>query len=108
MYLFTKQEELILLSVFSLKDSAYLVTIRKHIFEHAGKDWAFGSLYIALERLIKNGYIETFLGEPLPERGGKAIKYYTLTRFGVAALLEIKKLQDTMWKDFSEYALGIQ
>jgi len=108
MHLFTKQEELIMLAIFRLSENAYLVTIRKHLLKYAGKDWAFGSLYIALKRLIKNGYVQTFLGEPTSERGGKAIKYYRLTDRGIEALIEIKKLHDTMWREFSEFSLGLR
>ena len=105
MNLFSKQEELIMLTLFRLKDNAYLVTIKEHLSEHAGKDWAFGSLYVVLDRLKKNNLIQTYLGEPVASRGGKAIQYYKLTDEGIAALRETKKMQDKMWREFSEYNL---
>lgn len=101
MNLLTKQEELYLLTIHRLGEPAYLVNIRGHLLEHTGKDWAFGSLYITLTKLLKKGLLETYTGEPSANRGGKAIKYYRLTEEGMFALTEAKKLQDVMWSGFS-------
>ena len=98
----TKQEELFMLTVFSLEEPAYLVNIRNHLLENTGKDWAFGSLYITLDKLRKKGLIDTYLGKPKGTQGGKAVKYYTLTKDGITALKEAKRLQDVMWKEFSD------
>jgi len=105
MKLLTKQEELLMLALFSLRENAYLVNIREHIIETAGKDWAFGSIYMSLEKLRKNGYVKTRMGEPSSSRGGKAIKFYELTERGIAVLAETKKLHDRMWKEFSKFGL---
>ena len=102
----TKQEELFLLTIFSIRDGAYLVNIREHLIEHADKDWAFGSIYMTLEKLRKKGYVTTRVGEPASVKGGKAIKYYDLTQEGIDALMKAKRVQDSMWKDFSDFATG--
>ncbi len=101
MIILTRQEELSLLTIFRLKDPAYLVNIRDHLLEHTGKDWAFGSLYISLEKLIKKGYLEAHVGEPSATRGGKAIKYYRITQEGTSVLVDSKRLNDLMWREFS-------
>ncbi len=105
MKFFTKQEELLLLAIFSIREGAYLVNIREMLINNTNKDWAFGSLYLALDRLKKEGFIETYLGDPMPTRGGKAIKYYKLTEKAVKELAENKAIQDKMWSDFSETIL---
>ncbi|MCP4724093.1 MAG: hypothetical protein GY863_03605 [bacterium] len=105
MKFFTKQEELLLLAIFSIKEGAYLVNIRELLITNTNKDWAFGSLYLALDRLRKEGYLESYLGDPMPTRGGKAIKYYKLTDNAVKELAENKAVQDKMWSDFSESVL---
>jgi PadR family transcriptional regulator len=105
MDLLTKQEELFLLAVFRIGENAYLVNIREHLMEHAEKDWAFGSIYITLEKLRRKGLITTRVGDPSSSRGGKAIKYYEMTRAGIRALLENKRLHDKMWKEFSDFSL---
>jgi len=97
----TKQEELFLLTIYRLNEPAYLVNIREHLLKFTGKDWAFGSLYITLDKLYRKGYVKTYIGESRGSRGGKAIKYYSLTDEGLSVLAKTKELQDIMWKGFS-------
>ncbi|MCP4724716.1 MAG: hypothetical protein GY863_06755 [bacterium] len=101
----TRQEELILLTIFRLKDNAYIVKIREHLMNHTGKDWSIGAVYVPMDRLRKLGMLDTVIGEPTAKRGGKAIKYYRLTNKGVKSLEEIKKVQDVMWEEFNDYAV---
>jgi len=101
MVILTKQEELFMLTIFRLQEPAYLVNIRNYLFEHTGKDWAFGSLYITLDKLRKKGFVETYTGKPRHTQGGKAIQYYRLTEEGLRVLAEAKRLHDVMWKGFS-------
>jgi DNA-binding PadR family transcriptional regulator len=102
MHLLTKQEELLLLAIFRIQKDAYLVNIREHLKEHIGKDWAFGSIYITLEKLCRKGYVKNRIGSPTASQGGKAIKYYDLTESGIRILKENKRLHDKMWKEFAE------
>ena len=104
MKLLTKQEEMFLLAVFGLGKNAYLVSIREYLKKHTGRDWAFGSLYITLEKLRKRGLIISQVGKPTARQGGKAIKYYRLSEEGVQALRDNKRLQDRIWKEFVEHA----
>lgn len=98
MIFLTKQEELFLLGIVRLQEPAYLVNIQQHLLENTGRDWAFGSLYITLDKLKKKGYVETYSGEPVKIRGGKAKKYYRLTEEGLEALVESRRLMDVMWE----------
>lgn len=104
MELLTKQEELFLLAILGIGKDAYLVNIREHLKEHAGKDWAFGSIYITLEKLRKKGFIKARVGKPSSRQGGKAIKYYDLTKAGIQALRDNKRLHDKMWMEFVKHA----
>lgn len=97
----TKQEELFMLAILRLKEPAYLVNIRNTLLEHTGKDWAFGSLYITLDKLRKKKLVDTFTGKPRRTKGGKAIQYYRLTDKGLHALAEAKRLYTIMWEGFS-------
>lgn len=98
----TLQEEYVLLSVFHLGDKAYLITIREDLKEKTGKDFSIGSIYVPLDRLWKLGYLDTRIGRPSPKVGGRAIKYYSITREGIKALRDNKKTHDRMWLGFSE------
>jgi PadR family transcriptional regulator PadR len=101
MVILTKHEELFMLTIFRLQEPAYLVNIRNFLLEQTGKDWAFGSLYITLDKLRKKGFVETYAGQPRHTQGGKAIQYYRLTKEGLRVLAEAKRLHDVMWKGFS-------
>jgi DNA-binding PadR family transcriptional regulator len=97
----TKQEELFMLTIFHLKEPAYLVNIRNFLIKHTSKDWAFGSLYITLDKLRRKGFVNTYTGQPRHRQGGKAIQYYKLTEEGLRVLSEAKRLHDVMWEGFS-------
>jgi PadR family transcriptional regulator PadR len=104
MHLLTKQEELLLLAIFRIQKDAYLVNIREHLKEHTGKEWAFGSIYITLEKLCRKGFVKNRIGVPTASQGGKAIKYYDLTESGIRILKENMRLHDKMWKEFAEHS----
>jgi DNA-binding PadR family transcriptional regulator len=102
MKLLSRTEEFILLAVLFLKDEAYSVTIRKRLSEAAGKNWSYGALFISLEQLVKKGFLTSSLTDPMPERGGRSKRIYTMTPEGHLALKEIKKIERKMWEEIPE------
>jgi DNA-binding PadR family transcriptional regulator len=105
MKLLTRPEELVLLSVWRLKEDAYCLPIKKHLVRTTGQNWVFGAVYVPLDRLEKKGYLKSYLGEPTPERGGKRKRLYRVTKEGIKALLEIKRVEKSSWDEISETAL---
>ena len=105
MRILSRPEELVLLAVWKLKDDAYGVNIRNLIIEETGMDWTIGAIYVPLSRLSKWDYLETIIGDPTPERGGKRKKFYRLTDAGIEALSLIKKVNESMWSDIPETGL---
>ncbi|HXW07502.1 MAG TPA: helix-turn-helix transcriptional regulator [Vicinamibacterales bacterium] len=79
-------EQMVLLAVLRLGDGAYAVPIREELAERAGRRIARGALYTSLDRLESKGYLRSRLGDPTPERGGRARRYYTVTARGLSAL----------------------
>ena len=100
----TRKEELILLAVHKLDESASLVRVREILNVSTGREWTMGNVYVPLDRMTRLGYLETRVGEPTARRGGKAKKYYSLSRQGKKALAELKRVHDTMWKGVSDLA----
>ncbi len=100
MRVLTKLEENVLLTILKLKDDAYIVSIKDRLERFTNKNLSFGALYVSLNRLIKYGYLESVIGESSSVRGGRAKKYYRLTKDGISALKDIRRLQRLMWKDF--------
>jgi PadR family transcriptional regulator PadR len=79
-------EQIVLLAVLRLKGEAYGVSIRVEIAERAGRECAAGALYTTLDRLERKGLLSSRTGDPTPQRGGRAKRYYTVTPAGVAAV----------------------
>ena len=100
MKLFTKKEEQILLAIYHLKDNAYLISIRERIKKFTGKTYSVGTIYAPLDRLHQYGYLSTHMQKSERGAGGKPIKYYTLTKKGIAALTALEKQNRMMWEGF--------
>jgi len=81
-------ENLLLLVILRLDDRAYGVAIRKELLDEAEKDVAIGAIYTGLDRLEQKGFVHSWSGEPTPERGGRAKKFYRVTAQGRKALQE--------------------
>jgi PadR family transcriptional regulator PadR len=79
-------EQIVLLAVLRLGDAAYGVPILEQIERQTGRTLARGALYTALDRLEAKGCLRSRLGESLPERGGRARRYFTVTPTALRAL----------------------
>ncbi len=108
MDMLTKLEELILISVLKLGDNAYGTTIFKFLKEVTGKKLSLGGVYFPLDRLVKRGFLASFTGRATPERRGLSRRYYRLTPQGIAALNDIKRVNDTLWKGYSDLVRSIK
>lgn len=64
----------------------YGVTIRAQLAERAGRNIAPGALHTALERLETKRAITSRMGDPTPQRGGRAKRYVKVTPVGMEAL----------------------
>jgi len=106
MKLLSRPEELFLLAIWKLQDSAYAVTIRDQVNKITGKTWSFGATFVTLERLVHKRYVTSYLSEPTQMRGGRRKRMYQLSREGIKALLDIKKLQESMWNDIPRLSLS--
>jgi DNA-binding PadR family transcriptional regulator len=93
-----EMEQLILLALARLDDGAYGVPIREQIEERARRSVSIAAVYAALDRLQRRGLVESWLSDPLPERGGRARKHFRLTAAGATALLEARASMDRMWE----------
>ncbi len=108
MKLLTRPEELVLLAVWRLQSNAYCVTIREQLMDVTSREWSFGAIYDPLDRLEKKGLLESFQSEPTQNRGGRSKRIYKLTKTGLEALIEIKSVEEAMWKGISKPSLKKQ
>jgi DNA-binding PadR family transcriptional regulator len=75
-------ELLVLLAILRLGDDAYGVTIREELEAETSRTLTLGTVYKTLGRLEGKGYLETRVGPPTQERGGRRKKLYNLTEVG--------------------------
>ncbi|HMF94350.1 MAG TPA: helix-turn-helix transcriptional regulator [Vicinamibacterales bacterium] len=90
-------EQQILLIVLRLGDAAYANPIGEMLGSVAQRRVGRGALYTALERLEAKGCLRSSMGEPLPERGGRARRYFTVTAAGMRALRESRRVLLGLW-----------
>jgi DNA-binding PadR family transcriptional regulator len=91
-------ELMILLAVIHLAEDAYGVPISRELEKHRGRDVSVGSVYAALERLEAKGLVASSLGDPTPERGGKAKRYFRVTREGLRQVHETRRVLSKLWR----------
>jgi len=89
---------MLLLAVIHLGDEAYGVPISLKLETHRGRNVSLGSVYAALERLEGKGLVVSSLGDPTPERGGKAKRYFRVTKEGLRQLHETRRVLTQLWQ----------
>lgn len=84
-------EQVVLLAILRLGDGAYGVTIRQEIAARTGREPSPGALYTTLDRLEEKGLAGSRFGDPTPQRGGRAKRYFRVTRKGAAAVTRAQR-----------------
>lgn len=79
-------EQLVLLGVLRLGQTAYGAAIRQEIHERSGRDVSINAVYTTLDRLESKGLLKSWVGEPTAQRGGRRRKFYELRPAGITAL----------------------
>jgi PadR family transcriptional regulator len=79
-------EHLVLLALVRLGANAYGMTVRREIEDRTGRSLSIGAIYATLERLETKGLIDSSVGEPTAERGGRAKRHFRITADGELAL----------------------
>jgi len=90
-------EQLVLLACLRLGPRAYAVPIINEIEDRTGRSASHAAVYIALRRLEKKGLVESSLGEPTPERGGRAKRYFRVDASARRRLRDSRDALLAMW-----------
>ena len=99
-------ELMVLLAILRAGDDAYGVPIAREIEDIISKEVALGIIYAALERLEAKGLVTSSMGDPSPERGGKAKRYFRLTGKGVREVRETQRTLKKLWSGLPQLAGG--
>jgi PadR family transcriptional regulator len=89
-------EQCVLLAVLRLHENAYGMTIRRELQERTGRPTSLGAVYTTLSRLETKGYVSSWVGDPTPERGGRAKKFFKIEAAGAAALKQAHQAYTTL------------
>ena len=91
-------EQIILLAILRLGDTAYAVAVREEIANCTHREPARGALYTSLDRLEEKGFVLSRMGEPTPERGGRAKRFFTVTKAGRQAVTQAQRSYQRLLK----------
>jgi PadR family transcriptional regulator len=99
-------ELIVLLALLRAGENAYGVPIARVIEESTGREAGIGSVYAALERLQQKGLVASRLGEPTPERGGRAKRYFRVTKAGLQQVRKTRKALVALWQGLPQLEGG--
>ncbi len=97
-------EELVMLSVAHEGDTAYGMRVRRELERRSGRGVTIGAVYATLDRLQSKGLVES--QDRTGEAAGRARRYFELTPDGARALLDARRVHDSMWEGVDLAALG--
>ncbi len=90
-------EQMVLLALLHLGDEAYGVPVVDEIHRRTGREVLRPAVYVALRRLERKGLVQSRMGAPRPERGGRARKHYTVTPAGLDLVRDARAAWLAMW-----------
>lgn len=92
-------EELVLLTIATLGQEAYGVTIQQDIENRCNRSISIGALHSTITRLEEKGFLKSWVGGATQERGGRSKRYYEITQAGKKAVADTKSLRDELWSE---------
>ncbi|WP_456462381.1 PadR family transcriptional regulator [Reichenbachiella sp.] len=91
-------EELVLLTVVFLSESAYGVQIKLELENRLKQTLSVGSIQTSLKRMEEKGFLTSQFGEATQKRGGKRKRIYSATPLGQKALQEMKEVRSKFYE----------
>lgn len=101
-------EEIVMLTVGILNNSAYSVAIKNEIEQRLSRSVSMGALHTALKRLEEKGYLKSFSGEATKERAGRPKRFFEMTALGKQAIHDSKSMRDELWKALPKTILDLK
>jgi len=95
-------EELVLLMVAALHNTAYGVAILDNLEERLGKKVNISAIHVALKRLENKGFVNSSFGGITSERGGRRKKFYVISTAGKQVLDRQYSLRTSLYNQIPE------
>ena len=86
-----------LLAVARLGRDAYGLAIRRDLSDRTGHAYSVGAVYTTLQRLEAKGLLKSHTTDPLPVRGGRSRRHFTITGAGSRALRAAERDAAALW-----------
>src|SRR6266850_1562119 len=102
----TDFELMILLAILRIGEDAYGVPIAREIEQTGRRRVLVAAIYTALDRLEDNGLVASCHGDPTPERGGRAKRFFTVTTKGLKAVKETQRAFTALWSGIPQLKGG--
>ena len=102
----TDLEFMLLLATLRAGEHAYGVEIAREMEVTGGRTVLLGAVYTTLDRLETAGLVRSSIGEPTPERGGRAKRYFRVTPAGLRAVKETQNAFVSLWRGVPELKGG--
>ena len=94
-----------LLTIASLGDEAYSVSICDELTNTTKRSVKLGVVHAVLNRLEEKGLLKSKIGEATKVRGGKRKRYYHITSAGKSVLVRSKEWRDELWSRIPDFVL---
>lgn len=98
---------MVMLVLIRLGENAYGVPVSREIQQISGRRVALGSVYATLERLQAKGLVRSQIGDPTPERGGRAKRYFQVTAKGLQEVRETQMALKKLWRRLPQLEGGM-
>ena len=104
--LLTDFELMILLAILRVEGEAYVLPIAREIETTGRRRVALAAVYAALDRLESRGLVTSSLGDPTPDRGGRAKRLFEVTSRGLRSIRETQRALVALWTNVPELEGG--
>jgi PadR family transcriptional regulator PadR len=84
-------EEVVLLTVAALQESAYCASITQTIDQQTAPSISFPTVHTILQRLQEKGFVSSQMGGDTTERGGRQKRLFTVLTAGQRATIECRR-----------------
>ena len=99
-------ELMVMLALIRVGEAAYGVPILRELEKSSNREAAIGSVYAALDRLEQKGFVTSTVGESTAERGGKAKRYFQVTKSGLQEVRKTRQVLMNLWRGLPELERG--
>ncbi len=100
-------EELVLLAVCILEDSAYGISVKKEVEKHSGRSILLGAVHITLYRLQDKGYLKSNMGGNTEKRGDRRKRLFKISETGMQQLRAAQEVRQKMWQFIPQLKPGV-